>query len=316
MAFEQSESEQSNEGEPAAFLRLRNIDRTYMFVSGLSQQSETGSELIMSEYRQRILEELKRIEKEENVRILYACESGSRAWGFPSKNSDYDVRFLYVHPIEWYLSIFTKRDVVERPISDKLDISGWDLRKALLLLRKSNPPLLEWLQSPIRYYENYSMIHPIRKLSSSVFSPKTCMYHYFHMARRNYRGYLQKDFVKVKKYFYVLRPLLACMWIQQKNTMPPVEFERLVDELLSDLPELKREIGKLLQRKKSGDELDLEPKMININDFIKEKLTYIESEIKSVASSNHDLDELLDQLFRSILSEVWLDKNEKKPLTY
>lgn len=83
----------------------------------------------MSQIKQTILEELKRIEREEGVRILYACESGSRAWGFPSRDSDYDVRFLYIRPVEWYLSIFDKRDVIERPISDRLDINGWDLKK-------------------------------------------------------------------------------------------------------------------------------------------------------------------------------------------
>jgi predicted nucleotidyltransferase len=100
-----------------------------------------------------ILEQLEQIEQEEQVTILYACESGSRAWGFPSQDSDYDVRFIYLHKPEWYLSIYDKRDVIERPINNMLDINGWDLRKALNLFRKSNPPLLEWLQSPIQYKE-------------------------------------------------------------------------------------------------------------------------------------------------------------------
>lgn len=93
--------------------------------------------------REEILKRLTDIEGEEDVKIFYACESGSRAWGFPSADSDYDVRFLYRHPEEWYLSVDLeeKRDVIERPINDDLDISGWDLRKALKLLRKSNPPL-------------------------------------------------------------------------------------------------------------------------------------------------------------------------------
>src|SRR5437879_13444130 len=96
-----------------------------------------------------ISDELLAIEERERVRILYACESGSRAWGFPSADSDYDVRFIYVHRPEWYLSVFEKRDVIERPLKDCLDLSGWDIKKALQLLRKSNAPLLEWLGSPI-----------------------------------------------------------------------------------------------------------------------------------------------------------------------
>ncbi len=82
---------------------------------------------------------LAEIEAQENVRIVYACESGSRAWGFPSSDSDYDVRFIYLHPLEWYLSIEKRRDVIERPITGVLDVNGWDLRKALQLFRKSNP---------------------------------------------------------------------------------------------------------------------------------------------------------------------------------
>lgn len=93
------------------------------------------------------------IQASENVCIVYACESGSRAWGFPSADSDYDVRFIYVRPVEWYLSIDDKRDVIECPVEDGLDINGWDLRKALRLSRKSNPPLLEWLGSPIVYLQ-------------------------------------------------------------------------------------------------------------------------------------------------------------------
>jgi len=125
----------------------------------------------MSDVKQQIETELQRIEQEEGVKIIYACESGSRAWGFPSKDSDYDVRFIYIRPVEWYLSIFEKRDVIERPIiSDMLDINGWDLKKALNLFRKSNPPLLEWLQSPIVYLEKGSVAEHIRRLSPLTFS--------------------------------------------------------------------------------------------------------------------------------------------------
>ena len=106
---------------------------------------------------QAIKANLAEIEARENVRIVYACESGSRAWGFPSSDSDYDVRFIYLHPLEWYLSIVDKRDVIEDPITGQLDVNGWDLRKALQLFRKSNPPLFEWLNSPIVYLEKYSV---------------------------------------------------------------------------------------------------------------------------------------------------------------
>ncbi|PYI50327.1 hypothetical protein DLM86_29930 [Paenibacillus flagellatus] len=243
--------------------------------------------------------------QEEGVRILYACESGSRAWGFPSRDSDYDVRFLYVRPVEWYLSIFEKRDVIERPIDERLDLSGWDLRKALQLFRKSNPPLLEWLQSPIPYAENYSVAERIRALSPLTFSPKSCTYHYLNMAKGNYREYLQGDQVKIKKYFYVLRPILACEWIERFDSMPPMEFDRLVDALIPADSELYTIVQQLLARKKAGDELDLEPRLNPINDYLEERIGYFERTAVHLKSVEVDRDRELDELFRSALREVW-----------
>lgn len=259
----------------------------------------------MFDYQQQILEELKRIEKEEEVQILYACESGSRAWGFPSKDSDYDVRFIYIRPLEWYLSIFEKRDVIERPISGMLDINGWDLKKALNLFRKSNPPLLEWLQSPINYMEKFSVAEQIRGISPLTFSSRSCMHHYLHMAKGNYRDYLQGDQVRIKKYFYVLRPILACEWIERYNTMPPIQFQSLVDGLVPDGSELKIVILDLLDRKIAGDELDYEPRLNPINEFLEERIAYYEQTASSMQTAESGQDRQLDHLFRSALKEVW-----------
>ena len=144
------------------------------------------------------------IEREEGVRVLFACESGSRAWGFASPDSDYDVRFVYAHPRDWYLSIGDQRDVIERPIVDLYDVSGWDLRKALRLFRKSNPPLLEWLGSPIVYRARTAAAASLRRIATRSFSPRACAFHYLHMAKGNYREYLRADEVPLKKYLYVL----------------------------------------------------------------------------------------------------------------
>lgn len=259
----------------------------------------------MSGYHQQILTALERIEREENVRILYACESGSRAWGYPSKDSDYDVRFLYIRPEDWYLSIFEKRDVIERPISDMLDIHGWDLRKALNLFRKSNPPLLEWLQSPIVYRENHAIAEQIRRISPSTFSPRSCMYHYLHMTKGNYREYLQGDRVKIKKYFYVLRPILACEWIEKHNTMPPIEFDRLVDALVPKGSELKAVIDGLLSRKRAGDEMDYEPRINPINEYLEKRIVHYERTAPGMKTADGGKDRQLDDLFRSVLKDVW-----------
>ncbi|MMZ50571.1 putative nucleotidyltransferase [compost metagenome] len=264
-----------------------------------------GQGLIQPEMRETILRELRALEQAEQVRIVYACESGSRAWGFPSQDSDYDVRFIYVRPIEWYLSIFDKRDVIERPISDLLDINGWDLKKALQLFRKSNPPLLEWLQSPISYLEQYAVADQIRAISPLTFSPKSCMYHYLNMARGNYRDYLQGEQVKIKKYFYVLRPLLACSWIERHNSMPPMEFVELLEELIPAHTELYQVIEHLLDRKKAGEELDVEPQLSVVNDFIEQQIAYFEQKAPLLQHMEGGRDQQLDDMFRAAVNEVW-----------
>lgn len=260
----------------------------------------------MTEARERIMEQLRRIESEEQVKILYACESGSRAWGFPSRDSDYDVRFIYIRPVDWYVSIFDRRDVIERPISCLLDINGWDMKKALLLFRKSNPPLLEWLHSPIRYMESPAA-ERIRSIAGDAFSPRSCIYHYLHMAKRNYREYLQGDLINIKKYFYVLRPILACEWTEKRGTMAPVAFPQLVRAILPEDSELKRVILHLLERKIAGDEMDLEPRIEPINAYIEEKIAYYEQAASAMpeAGSEPALDRRLDEMFRSVLQNVW-----------
>lgn len=251
----------------------------------------------------KIIEEIKAIEKQENVRILYACESGSRAWGFPSQDSDYDVRFIYIHQPEWYLSIFDKRDVIERPIHDLLDINGWDLQKALRLFQKSNPSLLEWLQSPIQYVPPLPIIQELQAYVDRYFSPKPLMHHYLNMAKGNYRKGLQGEKVKSKKYFYILRPILAAMWIERFKSMPPMEFERLLTAVIPQ-GKLMNEIESLLARKKAGDELDVESRIPFIDDFIVVQLDHLEE--KSRTLKEHRVEKnTLDQLFFKALKITW-----------
>ena len=255
--------------------------------------------------KERILEEIKRLEEQHDIKICFVVESGSRAWGFPSKDSDYDVRFIYVHRKEWYLSIDEKRDVIEIPINDLLDMNGWELRKALKLFRKSNPPLMEWLHSGIVYYQAFSLVDKMKAIQEKVFQPHSSLYHYLNMARGNYRDYLQGDQVKIKKYFYVLRPILACMWIEKYNTVPPILFQDLIMDLLGE-GELKKEILTLLERKIRGDELKLEPKVTVINEFLENELIRLEGYTKSLKITKENFTPLLDELFREVLEEVWL----------
>lgn len=254
--------------------------------------------------KQLILEKIHETEREHQVKVLLAVESGSRAWGFPSHDSDYDVRFVYIHRPEWYLSIDEKRDVIEMPINERLDISGWDIRKALKLFRKSNPPLMEWLVSDIRYYEAYGFKEEMLALRNRVFSPRASVHHYLHMATGNFRGYLQGEQVKIKKYFYVLRPILACKWIEKYNANPPILFQDLVDDLVTE-PALKAAIEDLLRRKIAGEELDLEHRVEAIHEFIAREIDHVTEFAKTVDAEREDPTALLDKLYRKYLNIVW-----------
>lgn len=262
-------------------------------------QKDEGRKMIET-----IQKALKRIEEEHQVRILFAVESGSRAWGFPSQDSDYDVRFVYIKPLEWYLSIDDKRDVIEEPINDVLDSSGWDIRKALKLFRKSNPPLLEWLNSDIVYHDAYGFKEEMLNIRHQVFSPKSSLHHYLSMAKGNYRDYLQGEQVRIKKYFYVLRPLLACMWIEKYNTNPPILFQELLDDLLDD-SQIKHIIEELLKRKIAGEELNLEKRIDELHLFIEEQMTHYTDYAALQRSVIADPTQQLDEVYRKYLKIVW-----------
>jgi len=252
---------------------------------------------------QEIRAELSRLEAKDDVRVLYAVESGSRAWGFASTDSDWDVRFLYARRPDWYLSVQDRRDVLEYPISAGLDVSGWDVKKALVLFARSNPPLMEWLRSPIVYRDDGWTAGALRELSVRFFSPRSCMHHYLHMAEGNYREYLRGDFVRLKKYFYVLRPVLACRWIEAHQTMPPTEFEPLAREHLP--AGLRPVLDDLLARKRAGDELDQGAVIPALNRFLDEDITRLAGVVASIPRAPAvDWDEL-DRTFRDALSQAW-----------
>ena len=149
-----------------------------------------------------IYDRLSKIEQEKGVKILYACEAGSRAWGFPSSNADYDIRFIYSRPRDWYLSydVESKKDVIELSIQDEYDINGWDLKKSLYLLSRTNGSLLEWLYSPICYLNKDKQFqNDLRLLALDSINQIALCYHYSHMAKNNFKDYIERDLVKIKK---------------------------------------------------------------------------------------------------------------------
>ena len=258
---------------------------------------------INEEILREIKSRLEKVQSEEEVKILYACESGSRAWGFPSNDSDYDVRFIYIRKPEFYLSIDEGRDVIEKPILDDIDLSGWDLKKTLKLFRKSNPPLLEWFQSPIVYMKQYSIHEKIKSLLPVYYSPLACIHHYTNMAEGNLRDYLRHDKVWLKKYFYVLRPVLACNWIENNLGPVPTEFEKLVNAIVKD-ESLKKAIDNLIEEKRKGAELSWGEKIPEISNFIEVEVDRLSKKKFNFPKTEYDT-EKLNLLFRSALEEVW-----------
>ncbi|MEO9469793.1 nucleotidyltransferase domain-containing protein [Parasphingorhabdus sp.] len=202
---------------------------------------------------------LARIEAEDDVRILMAIESGSRAWGFPSPDSDYDVRFVFVRKRDWYLSLSPGRDVIEQPIVDEIDLNGWDIRKALGLLLKSNAVISEWIESPIRYRKDHSVIAALGSLADGVLDGRTLAHHYANLGRNNANRWIAKDQdVPVKKYFYSLRPALAIRFLRKNpGQRPPMDLQALIDasnisrDLVADIDELV-EAKKVTNEKSNG----------------------------------------------------------------
>ena len=226
--------------------------------------------------RATVLDALADLERRHDARVLFACESGSRGWGFASPDSDYDVRFVYVNRLSWYLTVDAGRDVIEQPISGELDVSGWDLRKTLQLLRDSNPTLLEWLRSPIVYRAEADWAARLRTLAEQGFSPVRGYHHYVSMARKNLREHLYGDVVRYKKYLYVLRPLLAARWIREGRGVPPMRFAELVGASALD-DAVVAEIDALLEVKMRAGEAATSPRWVGIHDFMERELAVAEA---------------------------------------
>lgn len=239
---------------------------------------------------------LARIEKQFDVKVLFACESGSRGWGFASPDSDYDVRFIYVNRMDWYLTVFPSRDVIELPINEVYDVSGWDLRKALGLLRNGNATLVEWLSSPVVYMSDPAFLSAVRHAAEQVHRPERAFHHYLHMAKKNYREHLRGEVVRLKKYLYVLRPLLACLWIEQNRGPVPMRFQNLVDTLVTD-GRLRDAIAELLTIKRKAMESEHGLPMPAINDFLELHLNRLSHVIAPPMRASQDFT-ILDRLLR------------------
>lgn len=250
--------------------------------------------LVRNKMKTEIINKLKEIEYLNGIRILFACESGSRGWEFPSPDSDYDVRFIYVRPLNFYLSVMDKDDHLSFPINDDLDIYGWDIKKVLRLIQKSNTTPFEWLQSPIIYVEQANFRDELWKLCPSYFYRKNNINHYLGIAKGAMDTISNGDEIKIKKLFYVLRPLLSAKWCLEKNTIAPMQ----IGPLLSIIPdELQNMINELIILKSTSAEAFV----IKINQELR---VFIEDEFIKCSNAAKGLDkesfnaEELDKFFR------------------
>ena len=241
-----------------------------------------------------VLMKIREIEEKENVKVLHVVESGSRAWGFASPDSDYDVRFIYVRDKNFYLSLRDQKDFIDWELNDVLDINGWDMKKALQHFHKSNATLFEWSNSPVVYYTTDEW-QRIYEKAKDYFACKSALYHYYGTANKNYHEYLTGELVKYKKYFYVLRPILACKWIEEKKCPPPVLFDELRNAVLE--VDMKPAIEELLAKKIRMSEADKAPKIDLINRYIEEKLDYYKAMADTMADDRKTDWEPLEKLF-------------------
>ena len=249
--------------------------------------------------KSRILKELNEIEKNCDVKIIYACESGSRAWGFASEDSDYDVRFIYVHPKDWYLTIANKRDVIEIPFDGVLDINGWDIKKSLKLLRKSNSPLLEWLSSPIRYRNVRPVMNALVELSADAFLPESSCHHYLSMAKNIILNFNDGEEVKIKSYLYSLRTILCCKWITLRMNQPPMKIQDLLNEFLPS-GELRDLVDNLIYVKSRGSESANTKRSLKFEEYLKKQLDLVET--KTPKNPKKLPIQKYDSVFQKILS--------------
>lgn len=254
--------------------------------------------------RGEILEHLRALERQHGFRVLYACESGSRAWGFASEDSDYDVRFIYVHRPEWYLSMRQRSDTVSLFADETLDLAGWDLRKALGLFARSNGALLEWLHSSICYVEHPDLVPLWRTIVPDVLNPRALAAHYLGMAWKHWLVLREKESATMKKYLYILRTVSAARWVLSRKSVPPVEFVKLLNGAVED-DVIRSYCNAMTIEKASANESCSVPREVVVDQWL-------EIQFKTLRELNADLPsrpidyDIIDAYFRHVLQDVWV----------
>ena len=247
-----------------------------------------------------IKNQLKKIEKDNNIEILYAVESGSRGWGFPNSESDYDIRFIFKRDMNDYLTITPINDTIDY-FDDKLDFVGWDIKKVLYLHRKSNPNLREWMKQSIVYYGDCAFLENL-----PPFNISTLKHHYASIAYKNWKRFRvseNKELTKkiTKSYLYMIRCCLTWIILDETNDSP-----LQIDELLSYFKNrmnstLLNDINSLINFYRSNCEANYidDSTMKNINEFIVSRINIMNQEVND-KKTLPDI-EIYDKKFREII---------------
>lgn len=258
----------------------------------------------MDTVQNEIKQMVNKLEKDYNIKIPLAIESGSRAWGFQSPDSDYDCRFIYVNPLEEYISVFPKRDVLEYMENDVFDINGWDITKVIKHIVKSNAVMHEWLMSDVIYKKNSSVWNELHSLAKQYFNPVSVIWHYLSMAKKHYETVVSNEQTRIKKYCYVLRPIACIKYISQYNDIPNMEYHKNLEMIDIDNI-IKREIELLLEIKSQNDETHLIPKNNIIIKDCSEEIEWAEKYVSSLKYDKLHLQERANESLRRVIKMVW-----------
>lgn len=220
----------------------------------------------------------KEIEKEYDIKILFAIENGSRAWRMESIDSDFDVRFVYYRKKEEYLKIDKPTDVITRAFDKDLkpcktegsmiDITGFDIYKYIRLLADSNPTTIEWITTDMIYYGKQNKI--FKRFATNNFNPERLFYHYKSMCKNNYIKYIKsKNNITYKRYLYSFRGLLNSLWVLKKNSIPPISFKETILSSSSYIDKkIVDQLNKIITLKQLGNEKEIIKNIPKFDNYI------------------------------------------------
>ncbi|MCL1994339.1 MAG: nucleotidyltransferase domain-containing protein [Spirochaetes bacterium] len=254
--------------------------------------------------RTAILQKLHETENAYRVKIPLAIESGSRGWGFASANADYDCRFLYVRQKDWYLSVLERKEFIEYAVDEVFDIRGYDISRALKYIMNSNATIYEWISSNVVYIRDEPTLAKLQTLAADFFNPIPISYHYLNLAKKMFLEVNDADTAKIKKYFYILRPIANLNFIWQYRKMPYMEYDKTLAEI--DIkPDVLSAIQELTERKMAAKEHDLIPRFEPLAGYFQEELAKFERQLKEMSHTKNKNYDSVDEVFRSIIEDVW-----------